>query len=109
MQPGEKIKDLEKRLLILEEKLAAASSITNSIEIQTSNQKDFIQVLDTLAAEIKIVSHPQFFVGATALSSIDIPSLFEGRNEPIVRLFDSPPEVRSDGFNLYQSDHRSAI
>lgn len=109
MDQETRLDSLEKRIRFLEEKLAASLHLTITKESLATNGKTFLCNVEMLAAQLQISDMPQFFVGAVPLNPTDLPSLFAGRSEPIVKLFETPPQTREDGFGLFSGQHRFEI
>lgn len=62
---------------------------------------------DALRA-VGLYEKPAFMLAAIPDHAINLRSLFESRQAPLVNLLEHPPELRSSGFNI-TSDHNSRI
>lgn len=51
-------------------------------------------------AEVNLHTKPAFILAAIPAQSVEIPTLFKGRDADITRILEQPPELRPNGFDL---------
>jgi len=56
--------------------------------------------MEQALTEVRLYAKPLFLLSAVPTPAIQIPTLFERRDAPIVRLLEQPPKLREGGFDL---------
>jgi hypothetical protein len=109
MNTEQRVIELEKRVTELEKRISESRTNSSATALIETNSQILKLELDKLAAKLDFVDRPQFFIGASSITSTDISGLFESESAAAVKIFEHPYQIRPNGFAPFISQQRSTI
>jgi hypothetical protein len=73
---------------------------TDELVLQVQRESTFVEDVKQMIEEVAMDCRPRLILGAIPVQPLQLPSLFSSREDPLVRAFENPPELRDAGFDL---------
>ena len=99
LKDGMRYRDVDQRLDSIESLLARQSSESAEKKTEINFERLFQRAMDTRIA-VGLTDVPCFYLLASPQENVTFPRLFESRESPEAKLFESPPNYRLWGFDL---------
>lgn len=111
IKDGFRFEEISQRLDSIE--TAMHKTIDHGIEVNNKSIEDKRIFIKNSAEELLIdtglIENPYFVLAITPSNQVNIKGIFEGREAEVVKLIDSPPQLRYGGFDLSTSQSSKII
>jgi len=73
---------------------------TDELNLQTEREQRFEGNVEDAAKETEMSERPRLILGAVPDQALKLSSFFSSQEDPLVRAFENPPELRANGFDF---------
>jgi len=73
---------------------------TDEVTFQTKREDQFEMELEEATSAVAMIERPRLILGAMPAQPVDLPTLFSSKQDPLVKTFENPPQLRDAGFDL---------